>query len=325
MSKKGLMLLHWILVILVGAVIIIFAVVFASKTGVVEQKKQNVVVAEYMDLFFNPFASIGAIAEGFGKQVEFDYEVELEFRCVSGEERLFVGSGNKIAEEKIENFVYAPTQLKLKSMFVFSKPFNLPYRITDLIFTFDASQQFCLVYDSKSSEIVADIISDVSGELLEAEQNFISCSDLNCCKQLENARIVSFTSRQGDVNIAGKGGFGEEFEYGEIRFRNGKKSVFIGLPLVEAAVFSDYEIYDCNFRRLMSKVAAMSDIYHGKSVFLGRTQICSYDFFRDDLQKMKGNARSLSSSPSLSIIEPLYTTSREFSDRNRDFSCAQLY
>ena len=208
-------------------------------------------------------------------------------------------------------------------MFVFSKPFNLPFRITDLIFAFDSSQKFCFVYDSGSRDVVADIISDVTGNLIEADQNFVSCENLNCCNQLENPKIVSFTSQRGDVNIIGKGSE-DEFEYGEVRFGN-QKSVFIGFPLIEAAVFSDYEIYDCNFRRLMGKVSDISDIYDKKAIFLGRTQVCPYDFFRDDLEKMKANAGRLASSQSLSSAKALYSISTEFAERNRDFNCAQLY
>ena len=40
-EKKGMAVLNWILILIIGAVIIIFGIIIASKTGEVEQKKQE--------------------------------------------------------------------------------------------------------------------------------------------------------------------------------------------------------------------------------------------------------------------------------------------
>lgn len=306
---------------LVGAIIIIFAIVFVGKVGIVEQQKQNVVVAKYLDLFFNPFASIGAIAEGFGKRVELPYEINAEFRCVGGEERVIVGSGNKRGYEKLENFVYSPSRLKTKELSVFSKPFNLPFRVTDLIFVFDTSHQFCLLYDDDFSKSIVDsVVEDVSDNLGDAD-NFVKCKTLNCCQP--DARVISFKSRaiQGEAEVTISDESNGRFDYGRIFFSDGKNIPFVGFPLVEAAVFSDYEIYSCNFQRLMKKISAISEIYQGKASFLGRVkqrQICNYGSFSSDLEKMKGAAQN-------SNAKLLFTVSEELSERNRNFPCAQLY
>lgn len=326
-DKKGLVLFHWILILIVGAVIIIFGIMFASKTGMVEQKKQNIVVVEYLDLFFNPFAEIGSIAGGVGKSVELPYESEVNLRCVAGEERLRIGEGSKVAEKKIENFVYAPSKLKTKNFFVFSKPFEIPFRVGDLIFAFDSSQNFCLIYDpydSASSGIASEIDSDVRSSLLAAGDNFVLCTKSNCCNSLDNPKVISFTSQKGDVNIIGNGPLGEEFSYGEIDY-NGTRSYFIGTAMIEGAIFSDYEIYGCNFKRLMEKVSAITEIYAEKASFLDKTQTCSYNLFRADLSAIKNAANSLSATPSLAQTKTLYEYSEELKDKNIRFNCVQIY
>ena len=335
-DKRGLEFFHWILIMIVGAVILLFAIIFASKSGGVEQQKQNVLVAEYLELFFNPFTSVGSIAESFGKKVSLPYEIEAELRCQDGKEILFIGSGEKISSEKIENFVYAPARFKAKELFVFTKNFDLPFRVSDLIFTFDSSERFCLLYDEQDFEqadFVEQVRADVEGSLVDAQENFFYCGDLRCCNEAGSTKIISLTTQKGDVNLIAQGEPGEKFSFGEIRFNQGsstqeRKSLFITSALAEAAIFSDYNIYSCNLRRLMEKTGRMSDIYSEKATYLGslaQQQICNYNSLKGDLQAIKNNAISVNSAQSMSSANSLYESAQDFEKKNRDLPCIQIY
>ena len=315
-SKKGIMLMNWILIFLVGAVIIVFAVVFVGKISKVEQHKQNVVSEEYLDLLFNPFSSVGGTTEGYGKSMDLPYEINVNFSCVNGEERLFVGSNRG---KKLENFVYA-SNLKTKKLSVFTKSFKLPFRVADLIYAFDSSQEFCLVYsnsDSESYVLAKSIKEDIESNLGEVRIDL--CDSLNCCYNLNNPKIISLNpSVSADVNIIGQG-IGEKFAYGKVYFKNEPgESNFIGTSLIEAAIFSSKDIYDCNFVRLMKRVSDVSKIYEKKAGFLQKAQACSYDYIINQLQGMRTAINSEN-------WQNLYLKATEVRQINKGLTCVPVY
>lgn len=330
-NKKALMLFHWILIMIVGAVILLFGVIFAGKSGGVEQQKQNVLVAEYLEMFFNPFTSVGAIADSFGKRVSLPYEIDAELRCEGGKEYLFVGSGDKISSEKIENFVYSNSRIKARELFVFTKSFEMPFRIADLIFTFDSSKKFCILYDEQDigqADFVDQVRDDIEGSLVDVQGNFAYCQDIGCCNEAGSTKIISFTAQRGDVNLVPRGASGDGFSFGEVEFRGGKKSVFVSNALAEAAMFSDYPLYSCNLRRLMSKTGSVSDIYSEKATYLGaiaQQQACNYNALKGDLGQLKALAGSVGSAQSSSSVQALHEAAKDIETKNMELPCIQIY
>src|SRR3989344_6003333 len=343
-DKKGMEVFHWILIMIVGAVILLFGVIFAGKSGGVEQQKQNVLVVEYLEMFFNPFTSVGAIADSFGKKVSLPYEIDAELRCEGGKEFLFVGSGGKISSEKIENFVYTPSKIKARELFVLTKSFEIPFRVTDLIFTFDSGQKFCVIYDEQDAgqaDFVDQLKGDIEGRLVDAQGNFAYCQDIGCCMVAGSTRIISLNAQKGDVNLVPQGADGEGFSFGEVTWAAqgaqgsgqgaasaGRKSVFVSSALAEAAIFSDYPLYSCNLRRLMSKTGSVSDIYSEKANYLGaiaQPQVCNYNALRGDLQQIKPLAGSVGSAQSLSSARALNGAAQEFETKNMELPCIQIY
>lgn len=303
----------------------------------VEQNKNNVIVGEYLDLFFNPFASIGATTEGFGKEVDLPYEVNLEFGCreipISPtekryEERLRVGKG-QVADKRIINFVYGDfSEEKTKKLYVFSKPFEMPFRVADLIYAFGEDEKYCFVYDTQSNEIVNEIIGDIRNIFGDDiwNSNFGAMNIMNIGNCPNNARRISFSpSSTGDVRIMDDSG--GNFNYGRVIFYEGgiaKESKFIGFPMIEAAIFSDHEVYaSCNFDRLMKKIDKVAELYKVKADTLKITQVCSYETLKTDLIAIQSAAGSSDSNPD--AMEELYNAADTFTNRNKNFNCAQIY
>ncbi|MBU2496638.1 MAG: hypothetical protein KJ767_01085 [Nanoarchaeota archaeon] len=318
-NKKGEMFLNWVLILIVGAVIIVFAVFFLQRITNVEEQKQDVLTQEYVDLLFNPFTTIGAVAEGYGKEFDFKSEVQIDFKCVNGEERIYSG---KASGRKIENLVYS-SDLQTKKLLVFTKPFELPFRIGDLIFAFDAEQEYCLISDSSSDFVVDAIFEDVEENLKNVKIERCDYNDAFCCNRLNNYKTISFVKGLvEDVNFYGQGLVSDTFAYGEIYFNGGTEeetgiSEFIGLPLIEAAIFSDKEIYDCNFERLMNKVSLVADIYEKKAGYL-QTDECQYSTIISYLDEMQRAANEKD-------MENLYAAAVKLEQANKGLACTQVY
>ena len=73
-EKAQFTAVHWILVSIIGATIIIFALVFVGKTRPSQEYQNNAILVNYVDLFFNPFTSgVGST----GKEIKLPFQSRI--------------------------------------------------------------------------------------------------------------------------------------------------------------------------------------------------------------------------------------------------------
>ncbi len=195
-------------------------------------------------------------------------------------------SFNKWKETNIEasfsnKYIFSKEISEGKQFYVFSKPFEFPFKISDLIYLTSAEERYCFV---DAPEHIEEEIEDLQQENLLTED----CSDetINVC-----------FDGDCEINVDYSAGYVE---------KNEERMYFDSEPLMYAAIFSEPEVYECQVKRLMQRVKELSLIYMDKEDFV----IGKCDFgISDDLTELKEFAEGFSESEeilnSVSIVEKL--------------------
>ena len=133
--------------------------------------------------------------------------------------------------------------------YVFSKSFDFPYEVSDLIFL--SSENYCFLNSPES--VKEDILGlGIDNIVLE-----------NCSPSDE--RVCFGGGTDCDVFVYGScsGSCDSIYDEGVVSKKDGD-FVYIG-DLIYAAIFSDKEVYECNIKRLIYRAKNIADIFIEKS------------------------------------------------------------
>jgi hypothetical protein len=263
-GKKALeMSFAWMFAIIAGAVILFIAIYASVQFIDVAKEAQYAKQAFGIDLLTDPLQS--GIADATGGVISFDRETRVFWNCylpttvdafgrnsVSFSEES--GFGEKWKEPSVEifirnKFIFADAIEQGQEMYVFSKPFNLGFRVADLTFASSGSEEYCFV--NPPSFVEDDILS------LGVLKNLNVSDSLNSCG--EEKISVCFGTLGCDISVIGEDG---GFDKGYVE-KDGSKMYYSG-NLVYGAIFGKPEIYECNVVRLGTKAAELADVYYDK-------------------------------------------------------------
>ena len=149
------------------------------------------------------------------------------------------------------------SRIEIKEFSVFSKPFNMPFKISDLIFF--SGQKYCFI---QAPEEIKDELQGLNMKNVNFTETNNDCS--------EDSKKICFASSAGcDTAVYSNG----NFESGYIN-KEGKTLYYVG-PLIYAALFSSPEIYECNVKRLMLRLTNLCFVYKDKIKILEKKDCSS--------------------------------------------------
>ncbi len=240
----------WLFAIIAGAAIIFLAVYFSTRLVSTERTSTGTETAKEIGILTNPLET------GFESARTSSFTLPAETRIINTCDDYTNPFGNQIIElsEKSFNqwketgvdvsfenkYFFSDSEAEGRTFYVFSKPFEFPFKIADLIYIAPSTETFCF---AGSPEEVEEEISNLNQKnlLLAGEE----------CP--ENSITVCFGG-DCDINIVGN--------YVE---KESKKMYFEGnTALMYAAVFSSPEIYECQLKRLMKRTSELSSLYTEK-------------------------------------------------------------
>jgi len=137
----------WLFAIIVGALIIFLGVYAASRLAYSEGKARDSSLAKEFGTILSPLET--GIEESKVAPVNFPSEVKLNNFCNSvgnfGEQKISISSRSGIGREWQSagspstfygKYIFSEKTTEGKEFIVFSKPFEMPFKIGDLIFIF---------------------------------------------------------------------------------------------------------------------------------------------------------------------------------------------
>jgi hypothetical protein len=258
--KRGQFSFVWIFAILAGGAILALAIYGAVQAGGTLRHVSDSEAAKNFAILTDPLHA--GFAEGSFGKISFRQETRLNNFCFNdgkfGANELSVATRSGVGEEWI--LPGEPTSVYNKYIFskgenvgfdygVFSKPFEFPYEVSDLIFLMDG--EYCFL---NAPEVVENEVLDLGID------NILFG---NCSSEIERVCFGSGEDCDSIVYGSCSGGCDSIYDEGVVSKASGELR-YVG-NLMWGAIFSDNGVYECNVERLMYRTKSIADVFASKT------------------------------------------------------------
>lgn len=253
-SKKAQFNFVWMFAIFAGGAILVLAIFGAMKMGDTERFQSDTEAAKSISILTDPLQA--GFADGSFGKISFNQETRINNICFSekfGKNDISVAMQSDVGKKwnlaggatSIHNkYIFSSEKNSGENYYVLSKPFNFPYKVSDLIFL--TSEDYCFL--NTPDEITDEI----------AGLNIPNIKIDNC--NITNAINVCFGGGS-DCDIVVYGACNSEcdsiYDIGTV-VKGSNSMKYVG-NLMYAAIFSDKLIYDCNVKRLMYRTGKIAE------------------------------------------------------------------
>jgi len=260
-NKKAQFNFAWLFAVLVGGAILFLAIFGAMKTGDTSRFQSDSQIAKSISVLTDPLQA--GFSEGSYGSIHFKEETRINNYCYStefGKNDISVSTRSDIGQEWNEagaatsiynKYIFSPEKSSGKDYYVLSKPFELPYKISDLIFLI--SENYCFM----------DAPEEIYNELLAFNIPLIEVINETQECTLSNTIRVCFSSERDDcdisvINTCSLNECDSVYDTGIVEKSGDDDLNYVG-NLVFAAIFSDETNYDCNVQRLLYRAEKIAD------------------------------------------------------------------
>lgn len=305
-NKKGQLEFSfaWLFAIIVGAAIIFLAIYATTNIVSTEKSAQNVEAGKQFGILLSPIET--GLESAKVSVITFPTETRLINECdtmgsfghqyigvaiKSGIGEAWQSSGVRSAFQNKYMFSLSTTQGT--NFNVFAKPFNMPFKVADLIYVWTG--EYCFVNPTPD---IRDEIESLNAKGINITDNIANCKrdSIKVCFQSVGCDV--------DVSTASKS------------VKKDKKTLYYEDSLVYGAIFADPKVYGCQVKRLMDRTSELSLLYLAKSQSLS-PKGCSSNL-EGDLGVYSNQTAMLNNSLDLRELEPLSTNLEE---RNNALLC----
>lgn len=263
MKRKGVdFTFSWIFAIIAGAAILGAAIYITAQLIDSSDTQRDTLVAGEIANLLNPLQT--NIEDNRYSVINFATETRIYNECsvqgAFGSQKLSTAAKtrNQWSDESVQKIVYDKylfsrriEESRDKKMHVMVNPIIAPFKIGDVMSIYGG--KYCLINPTNSVE---DLINDLSANGKQDIGINISSSENNCPI---NSTKVCFNKIGCDVNVNTQS---------EVVTKNGKDMYYQGDSLMLAAIFSDYDIYECQVSRLMKRASELAVVYSKKAIYL---------------------------------------------------------
>ncbi len=260
---------NWIFAILAGGFILFLAIFSAGKFIRTSEQTIYTETAASLISLFDPLET--GLASGKAHEISFKKRSKLFFECnenlnppfgkqtISFSEQTFGETyGERGGSVSIKNkYIFSEGVVEGEKIYVFSKPFFMPFKINDIIIVTSQNKHYCF-YDSP--EYIKESLEGLN------MKNIIFMNESNKCEGIN----VCFGSAKTNCEVR----VFEDEGY-VIKKSSGKKVYYVG-DFVYGAIFSEPNIYECNVKRIKVKFDELAKIYLDKISIIERKNCQSH-------------------------------------------------
>lgn len=256
--KRGQFNFVWLFAILAGGAILALAIWGALQAGDTIRYQSDTEAAMSISILTNPLQS--GFAEGSFGMISFqslsrinnvcsDFEFgknDISVAASSGVGREWNDAGGAVPVH--DKYIFSEEAAEGEDFYVFSKSFDFPYEISDLIFLF--SDSYCFL---NSPDFVEDDVLGLGIDNIALD----NCTD-------EDIRVCFGGGSNCDVIVYGScSDCDSAFDEGVVSKAEGD-FVYVG-SLMYGAIFSGKDVYDCNVERLFYRAGSIARIFSEKA------------------------------------------------------------
>lgn len=299
MNKKAIEFV-WIFAVIIGAIILFLAFYFISSQIILKEKIEATEHVHSLDILLNPFAYLGAMGAVTAKPIELQKITNLEFNCSSeelGKNTITLDSG--LPRSVYDKYIFAEN-FRAKKIQTISKAFSMPWRVADLIFVFPSTKEYCFVNTPLRLE---QELKSLNITNIKLKNNEVNCNKnaTKVCFNFNGNCEITVTVRQ---------------DKGYVQKQN-ERLYFVGkdYALMLGAIFSNKELYDCNVKRLASRLEMQIEVYKEKQRAMLQRR-CDPRINLGILEELKEAASHLESSVSEKNLNNLYEKAQKIENLN---------
>ncbi len=306
----------WLFAIIVGAVIIFLAIYASTKLIKTQRTIQDTELGKELGIILNPIET--SFETGKAQKISFPFQTRIFNECKTlstfGSQKISTATKSGIGEEWqapgeqstfYNKYLFSENVIEGKDHTIFSKPFEMPFKIANLIYIWPETDKYCFINPPGAME---DEIND-----LKLKGFSIASKQSEC--PIETKRVC-FTSTGCDIDItldvSGK-------IRGTAKKKNSDRVYFESQALLYGAIFADSKTYECQVTRLMKRTSELSWLYYSKTSFLS-SKGCSSNL-EADLLSFANQTFSINSSSQLRNIA---FDSENIGRKNNELNC-QLF
>lgn len=286
-GKQGLQIsFSWLFAIIVGAFILSLAIYAATKVINTGGEAGSAKTGAEIGALLNPLETGFEASKVILLSIPVDTRIYNNCKTGAddfGEQEISISQKNfnKWTETEINTgfknkYIFSENPVQGKDFFLFSKPFEFPFKISDVIYMTSSDKKYCF---SDAPNNIKEELSKLNEENLFVE-NCPSDSIKICFNNADNSCDVVINENLKSVE------------------KRGQVVYYETDALMYAAVFSDKETYECNVKRLIQREKQLALIYDDKTTILSK-QSCPADVNLIGFSSLLG---SYQSSASLSFL-----------------------
>jgi len=210
-------------------------------------------------------------------------------------------SSTDIAAGFTNKYIFSDEFVEGRKFFLFSKPFNFPFKVSDLIYMTSSQKKYCFI----------NAPSEVKDELLGLKQENMLAEN---CSLRSDVIKVCFGDSSCEIYVNLENNY----------VRKNKERMYFVIPkdnfgdedyaLMYAAVFSESDVYECQLQRLMGRLSSLASLYDNKAEFVSRVG-CDSNL---NLVGLRSLADGFSESKDLNLI---FNLEEEIKDKNDLAEC----
>jgi len=264
MDKKGFLQISfaWLFSIIVGIFILSLAIYGTVKFIQTEERTLDAKTGKEIGILLNPLETSFQNAQS--SSLDFPTETRIYNKCNNNFEfgrqiiQVSQKSFSKWTETDIDvgfsnKYIFSEIPVEGKKFYLFSKPFDFPFKVADLIYITSSLENYCFI----------DAPEDIENEISMLNQKNLLTE--NC----PDSSIEICFSGSCDIKVNYNEGDYDSYSYGSVK-KGGETVDFRGDALMYAGIFSEKEIYDCQVKRLMQRIEKLSLIYSDKAIFISK-------------------------------------------------------
>ncbi len=258
MKKRGIEIgFNWLFAIIAGGAILFLAIYISGKFIGSQQNVVNTETAAQLVSLLDPLET--GLASGKASQINFVKEAKTLYDCdenanepfgtqtISFREKVFdkfLNEGQKISIK--DKYIFAENEVTGKDYFVFSKPFYMSYKVSDIIII--GGGNYCFY---AANQEVKDEINRLNLKNVIFANSSSKCEGISVC--FDEKPSCDIKVSMNDRYVQKKG-----------------KRLYFTDSLIYGAIFSSLENYECNAKRLKNKFDELAKLYIDKTKIIQR-------------------------------------------------------
>lgn len=265
---------NWLFVIIAGAIILSFFIVFTFKYIALQEKRQDAALARTFGENIHLLEASG-IESYFIDDSSFKLGVTTKLDFICEEDTSTIVVNNNFGQDIKNEVVFAPTSLTTSSIDAWIYSWDYPYYIANIIYLSDPGRAYYLIHDVRSKEFVEDLEIPEIFNVYKQDKRIPIDS-----RKEDQATVIYFTSVDSqdireleeefeNVNVLSVDLQQEKIIFYDERGTEEGTAPYYGPAVLFGAFFStSFEDYQCSLTRALKRFERVTELYKTKSLVL---------------------------------------------------------